>query len=74
VLVRVPTIAQFAGLLLSPRRAGDIDRLLQQRQANAGSATSVCLSVASQSSMETVERIELGFGMEASFDLSHAVL
>jgi len=27
--------AQFAGLLLSPRRAGDIDRLLQQRQANA---------------------------------------
>jgi len=31
--------AQFAGLLLSPRRAGDIDRLLQQRQANAGSAT-----------------------------------
>ena len=35
---------------------------------------SVCLSVASQSSMETVERIDLGFGMEASFDLSHAVL
>ena len=34
----------------------------------------LCLSVASQSSMETVERIDLGFGMEASFDLSHAVL
>jgi len=28
-----------AGLLLWARRAGDIDRLLQQRRANAGSAT-----------------------------------
>jgi len=27
------------GLLLWTRRAGDIDRLLQQRRANAGSAT-----------------------------------
>ena len=28
-----------AGLLSWARRAGDIDRLLQQRRANAGSAT-----------------------------------
>jgi len=28
-----------AGLLLWARRAGDINRLLQQRRANAGSAT-----------------------------------
>ena len=31
--------AAAAGLLLRARPAGDIDRLLQQRRANAGSAT-----------------------------------
>jgi len=31
--------SKLAGLLLCARRAGDIDRLLQQRRANAGSAT-----------------------------------
>ena len=31
--------AAAAGLLLWARRAGDIDRLLQQRRANAGSTT-----------------------------------
>jgi len=32
-----------AGLLLWARRAGDIDRLLQRRRANAGSATTAGL-------------------------------
>jgi len=35
---------------------------------------SVCLSVTSQSSINTDERIEVVFGMEASYDLSYAVL
>ena len=35
---------------------------------------SVCLSVTSQSSIETTERIELIFGKETSFHLSYTVL
>ena len=34
----------------------------------------MCLSVTSQSSIETAEQIKLGFGMEASFHLSYTVL
>ena len=35
---------------------------------------SVCLSVTSRYCIETTSRIELVFGMEASFYLSHTVL
>jgi len=34
-----PPHVAAAGLLLWARRAGDIDRLLQQQRANAGNAT-----------------------------------
>ena len=37
-------------------------------------AMALCLSVTSRCSIETAERIELGFGKEASFHLSYTVL
>jgi len=47
-----------------------------QRYASAATShgpVSVCLSVTSRSSVEMAERIELGFGMGASFHLSYTV-
>jgi len=52
-----------------------------RRYASAGTSygpvsvcLSLCLSVTSRSSIQTAERIELVFGMGASFDLSYSVL
>jgi len=65
----------YSHSLTQPRSLHSYCQTLCQHGYSYGLVSvSVCLTVTSRCSIETDGRIELAFGMEASFDLSYTVL